>query len=441
MSSTLNVLGLNHVTAPVRVRERFALSGERLHAALQAALNIAEECVVISTCNRLEIYSLVASKEHPSSLLESIYGDARHELLPYTYSHNGEAAAKHLFRVASGLDSLVLGEVQILGQAQKAWQASHRAGAAGPVLSQLFHRAVALGKRVRSETDVSARPASVSYAAVVLAREIFGPRLAERRVLVIGTGEVSEGVARCLYDHGVRATVVAHRQLERAQVVARRYQAETATWDELPARLAGSDIVISSTAAPHYVLQRQHIEAAMLARPHRPLYLIDLAVPRDIDPAAAEVPNVRLRNIDDLQEVVRTSLAERQSALPQIEAMIEVEAARFSEWLRARSTGPMIKELQSQAGAVARKELEWAMSKLPDLTERERQVVEALASRLTGKLLHGPIQWLKAQAETGLAAEARLQPDYGMSNLSEQELAELFYRSAEAPDVGGIEAG
>lgn len=335
--------------------------------------------------------------------------------------HNGSAAAKHLFTVASGVDSLVLGEVQILGQVQRAWQAAHQAGVVGPTLSQLFHKAVALGKRVHSETPISRRPASVSYAAVMLAKQIFGRVLHSRRVLVIGTGEVGEGVARCLHEHGVHATVVAHRQLERAHAVARRYEAEVALWEDLPEKLADADIVISSTSAPHTILQHQQIQAAMRLRDNRPLYLVDLAVPRDIDPAASDLPGVHLHNIDDLHDIVRSTLHERAMVLPTIQAMIEVETARYAEWLRARSAAPLVQELRARADSVTQSELQWAMPKLGNLTTRERQVVEAMAARIAGKLLHGPIQWLKDQALMGV------EPEYTIEALGSEELADLFY--------------
>ena len=426
------VTGINHDTAPLDVRERFALSGDALDEALQKVRPLTAEAIIISTCNRLEIYTLLAGAEQPGPLLDAIFGDASPELRRYAYTYRTHAAIRHVFRLVSGIDSLVLGEVQILGQVQRAWQAAHKAGAAGPVLSQLFQRAVALGKRVHSETSISKQPASVSYVAVVLARQIFGARLAGRHALVIGTGEVGEGVARCLHYYGVHATVVAHRQIERAQAVARRYHADLASWNDLPHCLASADIVISSTAASHYVVQRQHLDEVIHLRDGRPLYLIDLAVPRDIDPAIAELPGVYLHNVDDLQAVVRTTLGERQSALPEIEAMIEAETARFVEWLASRSTAPTIKELHAQASVVTRRELDWAISKMPDLTDRERQVVEAMAARIVGKLLHGPIQWLKAQAENRPAEE---EPDYGMSKLSPREISELFYQSASVEDT------
>jgi glutamyl-tRNA reductase len=377
--------------------------------------------VILSTCNRLEVYTVSPQQNDPYSPLATLFDNSFSELRPYTYRHDGPAAIRHIFAVASGIDSLILGEVQILGQAQRAWQEAHQAGSAGPILSQLFHRAVALGKRVHSETSVSRRPASVSYAAVALAKQIFGPMLHSRRVLVIGTGEVGEGVARCLYEHGLHATVVAHRQLDRAHNVARRYDAEVALWEELPARLAGADILISSTSAPHTILQRQQIEEAMRGREGKPLYLIDLAVPRDIDPSAASLPGVYLHNIDDLQEVVRTTLQERESALPAIEAMITAETARFGEWWRARSTAPTIQELKQRAEDVTRAELQRANAKLPDLSAREREVVEALAHRIAAKLLHGPIQWLKART---LESD---EPDYSIDALAPGEVAGLFY--------------
>src|SRR5205823_1881918 len=214
---------------------------------------------------RFEVYTVSPGEPRergPNGLLARLLGESYQALEPYTYYHANSEAVSHLFSVASGIDSLVLGEVQILGQVQRAWQAAHEVGAAGPVLSQLFHKAVALGKRVHSETDISRQPASVSYAAVTLARQIFGRDLSDRRVLIIGTGEVGEGVARCLHEYGVRCTVVAHRQLERAHAVARRYSAEIATWDRLPDCLAAADIVVSSTAAPHFILQRKHVEEA-----------------------------------------------------------------------------------------------------------------------------------------------------------------------------------
>ncbi len=249
----------------------------------------------------------------------------------------------------------------------------------------------------------------------------------DRRVLVIGTGEIGEGVARCLHEHGLRATVVAHRQLEKARQVARRYDADVATWDELPDRLAIADIVISSTAAPHTVLQLHQIAAAMAARPDRPLCLIDLAVPRDIDPLAGGLPGVHLYNIDDLQAVVRTTLQERQSALPEIRAMIEAEVSRYLEWLRTRSAAPTIRALLTQAAAVTDEELAWAMPKLSTLSPRERRVIEIMASRIAGKLMHAPIQWLKAQAvEAG-------ETDYDMDDINANEVPGLFYREEAGP--------
>jgi len=306
-----------------------------------------------------------------------------------------------------------------LGQVRRAWQAAHRAQLAGPVLSQLFHRAVALGKRVHSETPLSRLPASVSYAAVALAREIFGRDLASRRVLVIGTGEVGEGVARCLFENGMSATVVAHRRLERAESVARRYHAEMALWEELPARLAETDVVISSTAAPHTIVQKDQVANALAERPERPLHLIDLAVPRDIDPAAGELPNVYLHNIDDLQAVVSSTLEERKAALPAIMSIVQAETVRFDEWLRERAAVPAIRQMRGQADEIRQAEVDWALQKLPNLSERERAIVEAMAARIVGKLLHEPTGLLKAGAHTG----------HENYDISPEQLERMFYSS------------
>ncbi len=414
----ITVIGISHDTAPVEIREQVHLQDEQLPAVLRRLAGRVAECVVLSTCNRLEVYALCEYRHVHSVILPEVFGDLAGRIMPHLYSRTGTEAVKHLLRVAAGLDSLVLGEVQILGQVQRAWQAAHSAGTTGPVLSQLFHKAVAFGKRVHSETDISRRPASVSYAAVTLARQIFGNEVAGRRVLVIGTGEVGEGVARCLYEHGLHTTVVAHRQVERAHAVARRYHAEVITWDQLPRHLALADIVISSTAAPHIIIHRRQVDEAMRARPHRPLYLIDLAVPRDIDPASAEVEGVYLHDIDDLQAVVRTTLEERRQALPEIEIMVEQEAARFDDWLRARSVAPTIEALRAQADDVVKRETEWALSRLSHLSERDRQVVEALAARVAGKLLHGPIQWLKGRALDSAP------PSY---DLTREQFVRLFY--------------
>jgi glutamyl-tRNA reductase len=421
----LFLTGINHQTAPVEVRERFSLEGEQLEAALLRLQDHVAEAVVLSTCNRLEVYTftLVAEPGLRTIIFSSLFPELAREIEVCSYTHSGAEAARHLFNVASSLVSLVLGEVQVLGQTHRAWQAAHRVGMAGPVLSHLFHRAVTLGKRVHSETAVSRQPASVSYAAVALAREIFGTALGDRKVLVIGTGEVGEGVARCLHDHGVRATVVAHRQVERAESLARRYQATVATWDELPACLEATDIVITSTAAPHTILQKQQVAEAIRERGGRPLYLIDLAVPRDVDPAVGSLPGVRLHNIDDLQAVVRTTLEERRAVLPAIEAMVAAETSSFEDWVRARPAVPAIKHLRSRALELARQEAEWALAKMPGLSPDERRIVRAMADRLAGKLMHEPISSLKARALEDTDS------DYGATP---GELHALFY----AEDTG-----
>ncbi|HEX6507985.1 MAG TPA: glutamyl-tRNA reductase [Chloroflexota bacterium] len=416
---SLCVTGIRHANIPLDLREACAFSAQQSYDMLAATDVPLDEYVVLSTCNRLEVYGMresTAPLELVAERILAMFGDAAARLEPYLYIHKEERAVGHLLRVACGLDSAILGEVEILGQVQRAWQMAHQAGVAGPVLSQLFQKGVALGKRVRTETSISRHPASISYAAVVLARQIFGPQLAERKALVIGSGQVGEGVAGCLYEHGVRATIVAHRHVNRTRDVARRYHADIVQWDELPRCLAQSDLVISSTAAPHSILHQRHVVEAMRGREGQPLYLLDLAVPRDVAPDATEVPGVHLHNLDDLHAVVQSSVEERRSSVPEVEAMVDGEVARFGAWLRARNAAPLIGEAQAQAQVIKQQELGWAYAKLSDLDERERRVVETLASRLVGKMLHGPIQWLKAQAESGVASE----PDYSSKALADR---------------------
>jgi glutamyl-tRNA reductase len=424
MTSIL-VVGVSHETAPVEVREQLAVAADRAPEALSGLRGRVPEAVLLSTCNRVELY--VHSTFHDPLPGERLYRQLFASAAPPSllYSHSGREAVTHLFRVAAGVDSQVLGEVQILGQVRRAWQAAHRAELAGPVLSQLFHRAVSLGKRVHSETPLSRLPASVSYAAVALARQVFGKELASRRVLVIGTGEVGEGVARCLFENGMAATVVAHRRLERAESVAHRYHAEVAPWEELPARLAEADVVISSTSAPHTILQKEQIARALAERPERPLHLIDLAVPRDIDPSAGDLDNVYLHNIDDLQAVVSSTLEERRAALPAIMAMVEAETARFDGWLRERAAVPAIREMRGRATEIGRREVEWALKKLPNLSERERGIVEAMAARIVGKLMHEPTGLLKAEAQS----------PHETYDISPEAMRSIFFSTAiEGPD-------
>ena len=393
----LILTGLSHQTASLEEREAATLRGERLPDALARLARVAGEGAILSTCNRTEIYAYTDGD--PAAVAAML----RAELLgsaganAHWYTRSGADAAGHLFRVAAGLDSLVPGEVQILGQIKEAWAAAHAAGVAGPICSALFQRALAAGKRVRTTTAISALPASISYAAVTLVRRILGG-LEGRRVLVIGAGTMGEAVARCLMENGAGTLLVANRHAERAVALAAAHGGAAVTWAELPAALAAADVVISATDAPGFVLPLEMLRRAVHGRPETPLHLIDLAVPRDIDPQCARLPGVFLHNIDDLREVVDAGLAARRAALPAATAIVDEEAAAFRAWLDSRRAAPTIEALRRRADAIRQNETEWALSHLNDLSERDRQIVEALAARLVGKLLHEPTVRLRQLA-------------------------------------------
>jgi len=389
--------GLSHHTAPIEAREAAALRGDQLPAALARLAAVAADGAIISTCNRTEIYAYGGpdAVALAATLRAQVVGPDT--VRPAWYTLQGAAAVAHLFAVAAGLDSLIPGEVQILGQIKHAWAAAHAAGVAGPVCSALFQRALAAGKRVRNETPISTLPASVSYAAVALVRRILGS-LSGRQVLVIGAGAMGEGVARCLMANGAGTLLVANRHPERAAALAAAQGGRPVAWAAIPAALRQVDIVISATDAPGFVLDAATVHAARPSGTAAPLHLIDLAVPRDIDPACADLPGVFLHNIDHLRAVIDSALTARRQVLPQATAIVADEAQAFLAWLDERRAAPTIAALHQQAETIRRQETDWALARLSTLSAHDRQIVEALASRLVGKLLHGPTVRLRQLA-------------------------------------------
>ncbi len=420
----LFVLGLNHKSAPVEVREKLALSPSRLAQALQAlraplADSAIAEAAILSTCNRAEFYVLGSAQA--AAQLERFLAEQLapgFDLEPHLYGFEGAEAVRHLLRVACGLDSLVLGESEIQGQVKSALSSSREAGACGPILDELFRRAIAGGKRARSETAIGRGALNVGSAAVELARQIFGP-LAGHTVLILGAGKMSSLTAQHLVSSGARRILVANRTYERAAELANLFahrdardttsreflagipgaQAQAVTWDEFPRRLVEADIVISSTRAPHLVLQHEHVLTAMRARHGRPLFLIDIAVPRDIDPRAHQIENVFLYDIDDLAAVVESNRAQRAAELSRVEAIIEEEVGSWQKWLRARASSPVASALARHAQQVRDQEVELALAQLEHLNERDRAIVAALGRALSGKLMHAPLRHLRESAE------------------------------------------
>ncbi|MCL4533892.1 MAG: glutamyl-tRNA reductase [Bacteroidetes bacterium] len=392
------VVGLNHKVAPVEVRERLSIGQADLPEALAGLQKHVREGVILSTCNRTEIYGLSSHPGTGARSLRAFFGE--HRDLPlsefdlFLYSHHELEAVRHLFRVAAGLDSMIVGEPQILGQVRQAYEAAETGGCTGPVLSTLFRQAITAGKRVQTETDISRHAASVSYAAVELARKIFGD-LKTRTALIVGAGEMAELALQTLVDNGVGRVMVANRTQQRAVDLAAQFNGQATDLSRLDSVLPQADIVISSTAASGYVLTVPMLRAAMRARGHRPLFLIDIAVPRDIDPEVQRQENVFLYNVDDLEAVCQANLQERAKEAKKAEAIIEAEAAKFQAWWSSLEVVPTITALRAWAEEIRKAELSKAMSRLHGLSERDQNTINALTIGIVNKMLHTPIVGLK----------------------------------------------
>lgn len=405
------VVGLSHETADVSLREAVALDAGLIPEALSAlAAQGARESAILSTCNRTEVYVVSGEGgEAPAIAREFLAARVGAEQRPHLeaalYALEGEMAARHLFAVAGGLKSLVLGEAQILGQVKEAYRLSAERGAAGPVISHLFQQALHAGKRVRSETGIGQGAVSVSYAAVELARKIFED-LADKVVLLVGAGKMAELAVKNLADQGSPKILVANRTREHAAALARAHGGEAVPFAELEEALAASDIVITSTGARKPVLTREAVRRAAKRRRGKPLLIIDIAVPRDVDPAVHELDGVFLYNIDDLRAVAEANAAERRLHLPRAEAIVAEEAAKFARWLRRRAADPVIRALREKFKATADREVERLLRRLPDLAESQREQVRAFSASIVGKLLHDATMALKQFAEEGRHEEA-----------------------------------
>ena len=382
----LVLVGTSHRVAPVEVRERVALDRDAAAELAQRLAGEDAEVVCLSTCNRTELY--VAHLDADEA--ETRAADAL-AATPELYRLHDEAAALHLFRVAAGLDSLVPGEGEILGQVRTAYED----GTTGPVLDRAFRQALHAGKKVRAETAIGESPSSVSAAAAALAQQVFG-ELDGRRVLLVGAGEVGELAARSLAARGAEIAWVASRRLERADELAAKHGAEALALDGVPDRLRVADVVVSSTSAPGFVLG----PAAVPDRKGKPLFVIDLAVPRDVDPAVAELDGCYLYDIDDLEAVVSESLSGRRREAARAEAIVADEAARFREWQASLDVVPAIASLRDWAERIRSGELAKAEGRLEGLSDSERQTVESLTTQIVNKLLHLPIVRLKQAAAT-----------------------------------------
>jgi glutamyl-tRNA reductase len=397
----LFLLGVSHRTAPVDLRERLDFSSRDVGAAVEAlaARSTAAESVVLSTCNRSEMY--VASgdparaREELVGFLSEYHELAREVFLPHVFTYDDAAAAHHLFRVAAGLDSLVVGEPQILGQVKDAFQTAAERRCTGPLLNKTFHSAFGVGKRVRAETALGEGAVSVSFAAVALARKIFG-RLQGRRVLVVGAGEISALTAQHLRSHGVAEIVITSRTATHAEALAAEVGGHAVPWSEMARAIARADIVVTATGSQRPIVTRADVEAATGRKRVDPLFIIDIAVPRDVDPAVSEIEQVFLYNVDDLQNIVQENLARRGAEIARAEAIVGEELARFTAWQRSRRAIPTVVALRQRFDEIRRGELTRLDARLSGLPPDARVRVDEVTRLIVEKLLLEPTEQLKA---------------------------------------------
>ncbi|MCC7448528.1 MAG: glutamyl-tRNA reductase [Anaerolineae bacterium] len=408
------LVGLNHRTAPVELREQLSLTGcalqmalEELHIANQPESQsaVVQEAVIVSTCNRLEIYAVVGGDANRGwatieRFLTNLQGIAPEALHPHLYFMDEHTAVEHLMRVAAGLDSMILGEPQILGQVTQAFGDAKLAGATGPVLSHLFAQAIHAGKRARTETAISRHTTSASHAAALLAQQKIGD-LRTARVLVVGAGEMAELAVHALQFHGAVDITCINRTYSRAEELAQRIGGQAMNWYHLDAALIQSDVVITATGAPHIVIYADYVARILPKREGRPLVFVDIAVPRDVEESVGELTGVQCYDIDDLELAVDTNVAQRQAAIPQVERIMEQEAVNFREWLNSRRVVPVITDLRRKADDIAAAEVAQMLHRLKGLDEREQDMLYQLAHRIVNKLLHEPTIRLKAYAAGG----------------------------------------
>ncbi|HWT80000.1 MAG TPA: glutamyl-tRNA reductase [Candidatus Methylomirabilis sp.] len=398
------VVGLNHKTASIDLRERFNVTEQDLPKSLETLGDSPElvERMLLATCNRVEVYAVIEGQVEKAggAIADCLatYGNVKKvEFLDKLYTHTAAEAVRHVFRVASSLDSLVVGEPQILGQVKAAYTVAQAREATGIILNNLLAQAFHVAKRVRSETGVATSAVSVSSAAVELARKIFGD-LAGRSVLIIGAGEMAELALRHLVDDGVRSVLVANRSYDRAVTLARQFDGRAVTFDAIRQEMVGADIVISATSAPHVIIKKDDVQAIILQRRHRPIFLIDIADPRDIDPTCNDLDNVYLYNIDDLQSVVEANLKERKREAERAEAIIDREVEVYLNWLRSLDVVPTIVSLRQRVEEIRGAELQKALLRMGDLTAEQREAMTAMSHAMVNKILHQPMTELKRRA-------------------------------------------
>jgi glutamyl-tRNA reductase len=405
------VVGLNYKTAPVEMREKFAFQEAEMPIALNQLRNMKSilECTIISTCNRTEIY-VVADQLHTGrhftkSFLAEWFQLSKEEVSPYLDIREDHHAIEHLFRVACGLDSMILGETQILGQVRDSFLLAQQEQATGTIFNHLFKQAVTLAKRAHSGTEIGQHAVSVSYAAVELGKNIFGD-FDGKHVLILGAGKMSELTAKHLHANGAKKITVINRTEARAAELAARFLGQARPFEQLQDALVDADVLISSTGARDFVVSKEMMSKTLKKRKGRPLFMVDIAVPRDLDPALAELDDVYLYDIDDLQNIVEANLAERKREAEKIELMIELEIDEFKSWLNTLGVVPIITALRTKALAVQAETMESIERKLPNLSEREKKVLRKHTKSIVNQLLRDPVTRVKELAGESSSDEA-----------------------------------
>jgi glutamyl-tRNA reductase len=425
--SELLAIGVSHKTAPVEIRERLALPEPRAAEFLRDLLGAADlhEAVAISTCNRTELYLVVGEPVEAESrvlaMLSSQAGIRPTALASAIYSHRNCDAARHLYRVTAGLESMIVGEAEIQGQVKRAYDAAIAKETVGPLTNRLFKAALATGKRVRSETAIGERSLSLPAVAVALAREQLGP-LEGREVVIVGTGETGELTARALADSGGQTVFVANRRRDRALALARRYGGTTVSFDRLPEALMRADILVAATASPHLLLEARALAEVMVHRDGRPMLLIDLAVPRDIDSSCEEIGGVSLYDIDDLQAVIARNRKVRQVEARKAEGIIEEEIQHFAAWLGSLEVLPTIAALRARATEIAEQVVQENAGKWESASDRDLERVDALARALVNRLLHDPTARMKELRDDRVHARMALVRElFGLETMAAAE--------------------
>lgn len=422
----LVVVGLNDRTTPIELRERVALSPGQRDAALRGLRCHTSECVIVATCNRVELYAVVESGrsevEDVVGFLADFHGLDPAALRPHLYVRRGSAAVRHLFAVASGLDSMIVGEDQILGQVRADYDAAIGSTTVGTLLSHLFQTALRVGKQVRTVTRIGRSARSVGSAAIELIWRVRGD-LREATVLVIGTGVMGEQAARAVTRREAGQLVVANRTYSRAAKLAAKLGGRPAGLATLLDQLARADIVISSTGAPGFILDRPAVQEAMRERPNRPLTLVDLALPRDVDPEVGTLENVELFDLDDLQKVGALNLEEHRRDLARAWRLVDAELSAFEKWLATREVVPTIAALRDQAEEIRLAEVRKALGRMGEISDRQRSAVEALSVAIVNKLLHPPTVRLKADEESNDARGRKIEVVRGLFGLDEPSAA------------------